>query len=554
MGLFQHHDAITGTSKKHVTNDYLERLLTSIKDTLRIQRNVIESIVQSNDKKRIKNFLSNEFVHETIEKSPSKKVIDVKKGEDVEIFIYNSLAQDRVEVETLHVSSSNVKVLSSKGYELSYQVNQVLGTNFYELIFIPKLSGLSINSFVLSYNANIEGKMGQITSDANLENDRLVLSFNETSGMLSSMFDKKSAKGSIVKISFGAYKSQMSSSGAYLFKPSNEISNFMSDLLTEVVITKGPLAEDVTVIRDKFLVHKVRIYNSKTHLDEAISIVNDIDFGPSPSNNNVEMFMKIRTSIKNGNPEPGFFTDQNGFHWQERRKVSSLGIEANYFPITTLAFMQDNVARLSIMTTHAQGAASLNQGEIEIMLDRRTAMDDGRGMGEGVYDSIKMQHKFYLTMEYFEENFQKHGVDYQVPSLLVQHLTNVLNYPTNVFVNDKLKALTRNEIELLQYKIPCDHHLVNLRTLTDDELEWLPSRSALLIIHRYGYSCEFNNEYLTDICDSSDELNSLQFINGLKVAAAERTSLTALKKKYEIEIFNEPLEAMEIRTYNITFG
>jgi alpha-mannosidase len=553
LGLFQHHDAITGTSKAHVTQDYLGRLLISIKEMVKIQQNLIESILQLNDRNRVKNFLTTEIQQETIDKSPKKKVIEVKKDESVEIFIYNSLAQERVEGISIFVSAPNVKVTNSKGYELNYQVNQVLGENFFEIIFIAKLSGLSINSFGLSYREDVTGKMGQVSSGHTVENDKMVLTFNETSGLLSSIFDKLSAKGSIVKMIFGAYKSTMRDSGAYLFKPSNEISNFMASLQTEVVFTKGPIAEDVTVIRDNFLVHKVRIFNSKTHLDDAISIVNEIDFGTGNKNSDIEMFMKIRTSIKNGK-EPEFFTDQNGFHWQQRRKISHLGIEANYYPITSCAFMQDNESRLSLMTTHAQGAASLNEGEIEVMLDRRTSIDDGRGMGEGVWDSIKMQHKFYLTLEYFKENLQRKD-SYQVPSLLVQHLTNALNYPTNIFINDKIQAKSRNEIKLLQYEFPCDHHLVNLRTLTDDELEWLPSQSALLILHRFGFDCEFKNEYLLDnVCGSSSELNSLQFVHGIKVATAERTSLTALKKNYEIDYFNEPLEAMEIRTYNITFG
>lgn len=554
LGLFQHHDAITGTSKAHVTQDYLERLLGSIRDMARIQEGLIETLIQINDKDKYKNFLTREIEHEKIDQSPTRKVIRVEKNDDVEIFIYNSLAQDRVEAISLFVLSANVKVLTSQGYEINYQVNSVPGENFCELIFIAKLSALSVSSFVLSYNENVSDRLGVIDRNPTLENQRMVLNFDNVTGYLSSIFNKQSTKGSIVKINFGAYKSAMRESGAYLFKPSSEISTFMSDHKSEVIITKGPIAEDVTIIRDKFLTHKVRIFNSQTYLDDAILILNDIDFGPSNQNNDVEMFMRIKASIKNGQQEAEFFTDQNGFHWQQRRTVSSLGIEANYFPITTCAFMQDHESRLSLITTHAQGAASLKIGQMEVMLDRRTTIDDGRGMGEGVYDSIKMQHNFYLTLEYFSNDHQ-HSNEYQRPSLLVQHLTNAINYPANVFINDKMSPKTRNDIELFNYKIPCDHHLVNLRTLTDDELEWLPSQSALLIIHRFGYDCQMQNAYLSDeICDYTNDLKSLQLMKGTKVATAERTSLTALKKKYEIDYFSEPLEAMELRTYNITFG
>lgn len=539
-----------------VTRDYLTRLLTSIKDVLKIQQELVEILIQndSNDKQR--NALVHEIVHPSIDEMPRKKIIQVLREKDVEIFLFNSLAQDRVEAISVHVLSANVKVLSTNGYELPYQVNRVYNRSHWELIFIAKLSALSINSFTLRYAESSSGKEGQSSSDFMLENEKMILNLNNDTGYLESIFDKNSSKGAIIKLNFGGYKSKIRDSGAYLFRVESEMGNIFQEYTAKVFVTKGPIASDVTVIYGPFLTHKIRIFNSKTYLDNVVSIVNEVDFGNSMQHHDLEMFMRVKTSIKNGKDRPEFFTDQNGFHWQPRKKVTSLGIEANYFPITTCAFMQDDEMRLSLMTTHAQGAASLNEGEMEVMLDRRTSIDDGRGMGEGVFDSIKMEHKFYLTLEFFDDNHENINNYYQMPSLLAQHFTYFLNYPVNIFINNMASMKIRNEVNLFNHKFPCDFHLVNLRSMTDDELEWLPSQSALLILHRLGYDCELDNEFLSNkFCDKSGAFDNIQFVKDLKVLSVERTTLTALESKFSLKSFSQDdiIESMEIRTYNVTF-
>lgn len=50
------------------------------------------------------------------------------------------------------------------------------------------------------------------------------------------------------------------------------------------------------------------------------------------------------------------------FQHHRRVKVGSLGIEANYYPITASAFIQDNDVRLTLLTNHAQGVAGFEPG------------------------------------------------------------------------------------------------------------------------------------------------------------------------------------------------
>ena len=59
----------------------------------------------------------------------------------------------------------------------------------------------------------------------------------------------------------------------------------------------------------------------------------------------------------------------------------------NLFPVTEGAYLQDSTHRLTLLVDHATGAASPRPGTLEVIVDKRTAYDDGRGMGEGVLDS-----------------------------------------------------------------------------------------------------------------------------------------------------------------------
>lgn len=124
-----------------------------------------------------------------------------------------------------------------------------------------------------------------------------------------------------------------------------------------------------------------------------LEITNIVDIAET---SNYELVMRLSTNIKSGSE---FFTDLNGYQVMRRIRFPKLPIQANYYPIPTMAFIEDKSTRLSIVTGTPLGCSSLKEGQLEIMMDRRLNQDDNRGLGQGVTDNHPTKHTFRILLE-----------------------------------------------------------------------------------------------------------------------------------------------------------
>lgn len=214
------------------------------------------------------------------------------------------------------------------------------------------------------------------------------------------------------------------------------------------------------------------------------------------------------------------------------------------------------------------------------MVERRTLYDDARGMGEGVVDNRKTISKYILLIEDIVElketnklparrfdnpddvlrsfNVPTEHVDspkheeFSRPSLYANHLSNSLNYPSNVFIIDHeyQKNLTHS-IKLLNRQFPCDTHLVTLRTQPDAIYSQFPSSSAFMVLHRQGYDCTVNGKYTCDVRSFAKDFR-FEFV---RVKELELKTLTGIDSFGIIKKFGDIfIEPMSLKTVNITFG
>ncbi|XP_076230579.1 alpha-Mannosidase class II b isoform X2 [Nomia melanderi] len=580
LGLFQHHDAITGTSKSFVMKDYALKLFESISDTTSLQSFVIQSLAGTTSKQNSVYVLA-ESDRDSYEKLPKKIPIGVGSQETKKIVLFNPLAQPRQEVISLKVTSYRIRVLDPQRNPIPYQIAPVMNAtsithDVYVLLFVVDLKPLAIVTYHLQQidkvpveaistvycsrcgKDNVFPIKPMQVGDVQLENQRMKLLFDGQTGFLKRVTKKATGKIMQCAIQFAAYTSAQFHSGAYLFMPDPNLRDTDKDVLEaytphqKIYIVSGTLSSRLTVEYGKLLTHHVAIYHREGGLEEAIYLRNIVDFETPPKNRETEMFMRLQTDILNGDP-PEFYTDLNGHQMIKRTKIERIGIEGNYFPITTMAYIEDTSHRLTLLVNHCQGAASYQPGWLEVMLDRRTLYDDSRGMGEGLLDNRRTVIKHWLLLEDITGDKDK----YSKPSLYANHLSNALNYPVNIFVVDGTESeiTMAPEVRLLSQSFPCDLHLLNLRTNHDQKLPNFPVNSALMVLHRQGYSCSVGVDVALKHCPLTDKIPQGTSFFKLANLNVTRTTLTGTKTLQRLKdgLQDVSLRAMQVETFNVNF-
>ncbi|KAG8598208.1 hypothetical protein GDO81_002527 [Engystomops pustulosus] len=232
FGLFQHHDAITGTAKDWVVVDYGTRLYHSLMNLKKVIVDAVHVLVLKDKGTYIYNpsapFFSMDDVQKAQDALPQKTVIKVT-GHPRSLVIYNPLEQERTSVVSVYVNSPKSKVLNAAGKTIKAQISAVwegataMSPDTYQVSFLAHLPplGLAVYQLVESrdaesvkaeYTVFTRGRSNKVLSDGifhvneldnivtdlTIENSYLKLLFSQTSGLLevkglsvSSMFEHK---------------------------------------------------------------------------------------------------------------------------------------------------------------------------------------------------------------------------------------------------------------------------------------------------------------------------------------------------------------------------
>ena len=190
-------------------------------------------------------------------------------------------------------------------------------------------------------------------------------------------------------------------------------------------------------------------------------------------------------------------------------------------------------------------------------MDRRLMQNDYRGLGEGVTDNVVTPESFVILLEHWNYEDSKKTIEsLSYPSLTAHRLSWELLHPMRS-MNLKLdgQAVLLNKISPLQGRAwPCDLHLLNLRSIQDENKEE-PNGQIALLLHRVGYECTSNlDRCLMANCEktafnrsSKISLNSL-----LPIREVKKTSLSLQKESrrlYTNTTFT--VSSMEIEAFKI---
>ncbi|XP_077174306.1 alpha-mannosidase 2x isoform X3 [Paroedura picta] len=615
LGLFQHHDAITGTAKEAVVVDYGVRLLHSLTNLKQVVINAAHYLVLA-DKEAYHYDLATPFLgpDETRlnqDSLPEKTVIKLDAAPRF-VIVFNPLEQERLSVVFLLVNTPRVRVASEEGQPLAVQLSACwtsatdMAPEVYQVSVMIRLQplGLTVLQVSKSFDSHntlrssvrlfLHGRdlpvhkheafpvriIPAATEDFCLENRQMQACFSGTSGLLKSVHRVGEEQERRLQSHFLIYgtRSTKDKSGAYLFLPDGEAKPYIPKDSPVVRVTEGPFFSEVAVYYQNIQT-VVRLYNvpGVEGLSLEVSCLVDIR-----DQVNKELALRFSTDIES---KGAFFTDLNGFQIQPRQYLKKLPLQANFYPMPVMAYIQDSQSRLTLHTAQALGASSLSSGQLEVILDRRLMQDDNRGLGQGLKDNKQTWHRFRLLLErrsaaetssgFFSKlasvvrdwvysSIQAEGQEAQdgrpvsFPSLLSHmtsmHLnTEVLAMP--VTQEKPLPAALRS-FQPFSATMPCDFHLLNLRMLQGED-DSLPSMETALILHRKGFDCGLEARNLGFNCTTTlGTLSLSSLFQGLELASVQPSSLTLMYPLAPASSNNTVihLDPMEIATFRLRLG
>ncbi|XP_058186256.1 alpha-mannosidase isoform X1 [Rhododendron vialii] len=422
LGIAQHHDALTGTAKQHTTNDYGKRLAIGASEAEAVVNSALTCLANSTMKGPCATPLSTLSQCQLLNISfcpPTEK--DIPEGKSLVVVAYNSLGWNRTDIIRIPVNDANLVVHDSTGNVINAQYVELdnvtsnlrdfytkayLGISpgkapKYWIMFQVSLPSLGWNTYFVS-KASGKGKRKKsyVSNVEPPQNDtieigpgNLKLSFSVASGQLKRMFNSKTGVDIPVQQSYLWYGSSHGnkddqSSGAYIFRPNGAPPTLVSRSVP-IKVVHGSLVDEVHQQFDSWIYQVIRLYRDKEHAEVEFTI------GPIPTDDGVGKEVITRMAA-NMVTEKVFYTDSNGRDFLKRvrdyREDWSLQVNqpvaGNYYPLNLGIFTADNKSEFSVLVDRAVGGASINDGQVEIMLHRRMLFDDSRGVGEPLNETV----------------------------------------------------------------------------------------------------------------------------------------------------------------------
>ncbi|XP_022739187.1 alpha-mannosidase 2-like [Durio zibethinus] len=601
LALFQHHDGVTGTAKDHVVLDYGNRMHTSLQDLQIFMSKAIEVLLGIRQEKSDQTpaQFDPEQLRSKYDALPVHRAISAPKGTAQSVVFFNPLEQTREEVVMVVVNRPDITVLDSNwtcvqsqvSPELQHDKSKVftgrhrvhwkasvpaMGLQAYyiangfvgcekakpaKLKFFSKLS--SIQCLAPYACSKVEGDVVEIV------NRHQTLTFDVKHGLLHRVTHKNGSQN-VVAEELGLYSS---SGGAYLFLPDGDAQPIIQSG-GHLVISEGPLMQEVysypkTSWEKTPISHYTRIYNGGNTIQEfLIEKEYHVELLGKDFNDR-ELIVRYKTDTDN---KRIFYSDLNGFQMSRRETYDKIPLQGNYYPMSSLAFMQgSNGQRFSVHSRQAVGAASLQEGWLEIMLDRRLVRDDGRGLGQGVMDNRVMNVVFHILME-SNISSTSNPVSNPLPlspSLLSHCVSAHLNYPLHAFIAKKpqeisVQTLSRS-FSPLATPLPCDLHVVSFKVpqLSKYSQQQLGDPRFVLTLHRRNWDSSYCQKARSQCISVADEpVNLFNMFKGLAVLNARATSLNLLHEDTEMLGYTEQvgdvaqdgrviIPPMEIQAYKL---
>ncbi|XP_018518658.1 LOW QUALITY PROTEIN: alpha-mannosidase 2 [Lates calcarifer] len=593
LALFQHHDAVTGTARDPVVVDYGTRLFHSILNLRQVLQSSAHWLLLLDKSQyhhdQSKPFLQMDDVMSAQDALPQKTPL-VLSDAPRSLIIFNPTEQLRTSVISVVIDSPDARVIEAEtGRPMTAQISAVwaepsrASADSFQLSFVAELPPLSLAVYHVTkapagsahraqYTFHRHGNPPTVRSEhfqvsspqgpeadapLSLSNKHVQIWSSQETGLLQKL-RLQSGLVRQVQVQFLWYGTRSGvnrdKSGAYLFLPGEEGAQLYSSSEPPLIrVSRGPVFSDITSCFRHFT-HTLRLLHLDGHAGRSLEISNMVDIR---SEVNRELAMRLVSNVANGNR---FYSDLNGFQMQQRRTLEKLPLQANFYPMTSASFLQDSSSRLSLLSAQSQAVASLRPGDWRLVLDRRLQQDDNRGLGQGVTDNKLTASLYHLLLEDRRGGAQEVGGASVEHLSLLAHLTSLsLCHPPITMVAPSDSQLPKlRPFRPLRSSLPCDVHLLNLRTLEDAQEAESPSQEVALLLHRKGFDCSSAPEPMPQCTWSvHEEVNLDDLFSPLQFRSVRRSGLTLLREHDEPESARQQqpritrLRPMEISAYRV---
>lgn len=522
-GQATHHDGVTGTSQPHVVDMYKNDIINAMGTQYPINGNIIGSIISASAPPALDFALSD--------------LINIKSGQQIAVVLYNSLGWVRQDVVSLPTNYQNLIVTDSNNKTIVSQVNAAVLSNAkakYNLFFEVSVPALGfVTYFVQATSASAGSYVSPIRvvsgGDTTVENSVYSLVVSGDSNTPTLLSNKKSS----INIAFDQQIYQYTSNddgGAYVFHPTG-LPKPVSSSPPKTVVSKGKVVTEVFQVYptpgNSYASQSIRLYEGSTS-DASGFVEFSAQIGVLPDK--AEVISHFKTNLSNGGV---FYTDNNGFSYVERANTYPIEpIEMQHYPSIYCSYLNDvkNNIQFSILPDRAHSAASLFEGEMEVMLHRSPAGQDYKGLDDHWVDLDVA----YPVNRVIVDKIQ----DSKLATIKHAYL---LNFPLVHFSSSKISPKTPNtKLSFLKGTVPPNIHLQSLLALDNNS-----TRTILRLTHLFAVG--EHPEY------SKDVTLDLTTLFGSTIKSIQETTLTVNKVIATNVPSSITLTPKAIRTFAVTF-
>jgi hypothetical protein len=463
-------------------------------------------------------------------------ITNIAAGQTIAVVLFNNLGWSRQDVVVIPVNRPDLLVLDSMGKTIVSQISSTLGPNVaskYELFFTASVGPLGFATYFVrapateSYSRATEVTIPQIPSaDTVFENDVIKVTISGTSGLVSNIANKKSGVSLDVNQNLQAYTSQRS--GAYAFKPTGPPRNISAGA-PRTVVTQGPVVSEIHQTFSNYAKQTIRVFTSNTSQSAQQYLEINLDLGALPSH--TEVVATFSTPL---NTQRTITSDDNGFEFLTRKYDSSLGIEANYYPMIYASYINDASSQLTVVSERSHGTGSSSNGELEVMVHRNPDMGDG--FGPGLTDTSEVYPVLRVVVD---SPSGSHGPLHRQPYLI--------NFPLSVFTDVAKSASDWSssyvtEYNLLKAELPASIHFLSLNALDAS------SKGVILrLTHLFATGED-------PVLSNPVTIDFTKLFSGVTVTKVQETTLSANKNLGTPSLSPVTISPKEIRTFVIEFG